>query len=272
VLDADIATDSWTNWEVIQASDGNDRIRTNSWGYAVELRGGGGADMLATGVSGVVSDILRGEDGNDQLNGGAGADTMIGGAGNDRYYVDNAGDKLIEAADGGTDDVLTSVSFTLRADSAIELLRTTDPSATTTLKLTGNALGQTIQGNAGANIINGKSGSDTLYGRGGRDSFLFDKPLGLDNIDAVADFNATADTILLENAIFNAIVGTGALTAAQFVANASGTARDSSDRIVYETDTGKLFYDINGSAVGGAIQFGLLTPGLPLTSEDFFVT
>ena len=67
-------------------------------------------------------------------------------------------------------------------------------------------------------------------------------------------------------------MGTGALTAAQFVANASGTARDSSDRIVYETDTGKLFYDINGSAVGGAIQFGLLTPGLPLTSEDFFVT
>lgn len=272
VLDTDIATDSWANWEVIQGADGNDRIRTNSWGYAVELRGGAGADTLATCVSGIVSDILRGEDGNDQLNGGAGADTMVGGAGNDRYYVDSAGDNVIEAAGGGTDDVLTSVSFTLRADSAIELLRTTDPSATTALKLTGNSLAQTIQGNAGANIINGKAGSDTLYGRGGRDSFLFDTPLGSDNIDTVADFNAAADTIRLENAIFNAIVGTGALTAAQFRANTSGAAADSSDRITYETDTGKLFYDSNGKAAGGAVQFGLRSPSLTLTNADFFVT
>ncbi len=40
------------------------------------------------------------------------------------------------------------------------------------------------------------------------------------------------------------------LSLAQFAANASGTAQDSSDRIIYETDTGKLFYDSNGSTAG----------------------
>ena len=75
VLDADIGSDSWDSWEAIQGSNGADRIRTNSWGFAVELRGGGGDDILATGVTGVINDTLRGEAGNDMLNGGAGIDT-----------------------------------------------------------------------------------------------------------------------------------------------------------------------------------------------------
>ena len=61
VLDADIASDTWHSWEAIQGSAGADRIRTNSWGFAVELRGGGGDDVLATGVAGVVTDTLGGE-------------------------------------------------------------------------------------------------------------------------------------------------------------------------------------------------------------------
>ena len=55
----------------------------------------------------------------------------------------------------------------------------------------------------------------------------------------------------------------------QFAANASGTAQDASERIIYETNTGKLFYDSNGSAVGGAVQFAKLTTGLAVTNADF---
>ena len=61
------------------------------------------------------------------------------------------------------------------------------------------------------------------------------------------------------------------LTAAQFVANTAGTAQDASDRIVYETDTGKLFYDSNGNAAGGETQFAQLAAGLALTNNDFLI-
>jgi hypothetical protein len=36
VLDADIGSDSWSNWEAIQGSAGADRIRTNRWYLSVE--------------------------------------------------------------------------------------------------------------------------------------------------------------------------------------------------------------------------------------------
>ncbi|MFD1986913.1 calcium-binding protein [Mesorhizobium newzealandense] len=49
---------------------------------------------VITGNSGV--NILIGLGGNDTLDGKEGADTMQGGIGNDTYYVDNAGDHVIE--------------------------------------------------------------------------------------------------------------------------------------------------------------------------------
>ena len=53
------------------------------------------------------------------------------------------------------------------------------------------------------------------------------------------------DTIRLENAIFSGL-GNGALAGSAFVSNTSGNAADASDRIIYEKDTGKLFFDKDG--------------------------
>jgi Ca2+-binding RTX toxin-like protein len=105
---------------------------------------------------------------------------------------------------------------------------------------------------------------------GGNDIFMFNTALA-GNIDAITDFNVANDKIRLENAIFTAIAGTGVLTAAQFVANASGTALDASDRVIYETDTGRLIYGANGNTAGGAVQFATLDAGLALTNADFFI-
>lgn len=106
VLDPDIQTDSWYNWEIIQGSAGADRIRTNSWGFSIELRGGDGDDVLATGVSGVVGDILLGEGGNDDLNGGAGNDTLDGGTGNDTL-VGGPGNDILRFAPGSGADIVS---------------------------------------------------------------------------------------------------------------------------------------------------------------------
>jgi hypothetical protein len=61
------------------------------------------------------------------------------------------------------------------------------------------------------------------------------------------------------------------LTAAQFAANASGTALAASDCIIYETDTGNLFYDADGSSGGGHYLVATLDAGLALTNADFFI-
>ena len=138
-------------------------------------------------------------------------------------------------------------------------------------KLYGGNHSNQLFGGAGNDLLDGGLGADRLSGGAGRDTFLFDSKLGGGNVDRITDFVVADDTIRLENAVFAKILGTGTLTAGQFVANESGHAQDANDRVIYETDTGKLFYDRNGSADGGAVQFATLSPHLAITHSDFFV-
>jgi hypothetical protein len=91
------------------------------------------------------------------------------------------------------------------------------------------------------------------------------------NVDTITDFNFAADTIQLDNAIFTALTTVGILSSAGFHANSTGLAGDSTDRIIYELDTGELYYDANGSASGGGILFAKVGIGLGITNADFVV-
>lgn len=129
-------------------------------------------------------------------------------------------------------------------------------------------------GGLGNDVIYGGAGNDKLTGAGGNDFFVFNTALGANNIDTIADFSAPADTIRLENSIFTKLTSTGTLSAANFVANTTGKAVDANDYIIYETDTGKLFYDADGSGAGAAVQFALLgvtTHPTNVTAADFVV-
>ncbi|WP_457153291.1 calcium-binding protein [Mesorhizobium sp. P5_C1] len=221
---------------------------------------------VITGNSGV--NILIGLGGNDTLDGKEGADTLQGGIGNDTYYVDNAGDHVIEANSQGTDNVQAYVSFNLSGQELENLaLRSTG-----NINGTGNSTANIITGNSGANVINGLGGNDTLSGSTGQDIFVFTTALNAStNVDHITDFSVVEDTIQLDNAIFAALGGNGTLTAAQFVKNTTGLAGDGNDHIIYETDTGWLTYDSNGSAAGGSIHFATLAANLALTNADFVV-
>jgi Ca2+-binding RTX toxin-like protein len=218
---------------------------------------------------------IHGNDGINILDGGGGADEMYGYAGNDIYYVDNAGDIINEYAAAGTDNVRSSITYSLSTNvDRLNLLGSAN------IDGTGNSLANILTGNDGANVLSGAGGNDaldgslgndTLIGSGGNDSFFFTTALGANNIDTITGFSVADDTIKLDNSVFTALTATGTLAAAAFTANATGAATTAAHRIIYETDTGELFYDSNGSAAGGAKQFADLAINLALTNADFLV-
>jgi Ca2+-binding RTX toxin-like protein len=129
---------------------------------------------------------ILGNAGSNVLDGKGGADTLEGGSGSDTYFVDSAGDIVVEAGDDTFDLVISTVSFALGA--ALELLYlwgNADSDGT------GNDSDNVIDGNEGNNVIDGGGGADTMYGRSGDDVFVVD-----DKGDMIADPDASGnDTV-----------------------------------------------------------------------------
>ena len=222
------------------------------------LAGLGGNDSLSGAAE---QDYLFGGSGNDVLNGGSGEDMLFGGTGNDSFVTDGS-DAISEQAGQGTDTVRSTGSMRLGAN--LENLILTGVSA---ISGTGNSAANTITGNGAANSIGGGLGNDKLTGGAGRDNFIFSTALS-GNIDKITDYNVAQDTVRLENAVFTGLAE-GALSASAFAASASGNAADASDRIIYETDTGKLFFDADGNGRAAKIQFATVDANLALTAADF---
>lgn len=259
------------------------------------LMGGSGADTL-TGDNGTNTlvgnrgndslfglagnDTLSGGWGHDALDGGVGADKMFGGAGNDTYYINTSGDRVYETATssstdatdlGGTDTAISCIGHTL--GKFIENLTLT---GTTNAAGTGNELANTLVGNDGANTLKGLAGNDilkggtgndklhggagkdTLTGGTGKDSFVFDT--APTSRDTITDFShAQGDKIQLSKAVFKGFTYTGALHAGDFYAAAGATkAHDATDRLIYNTTTGILYYDADGLGGAAAVQVAQL--------------
>jgi Ca2+-binding RTX toxin-like protein len=149
--------------------------------YEDRLAGDDGANTL-TGLDGNDTlkgfggqDSLYGGEGADDLFGGAGIDTMDGGNGSDDYFVDEAGDVIVEWSGKGTlDRVYSSVSYTLGAGVNVEWLETNSVAGSSNINLTGNEIGNALRGNAGNNVLNGAGGADAMSGLAGDDHYFID--------------------------------------------------------------------------------------------------
>src|SRR5262249_11068704 len=131
---------------------------------ALTAIGDDGANKL-TGNAG--ANTLTGNGGNDTLDGGKGNDSMAGGLGDDVYVVDSATDKIGEALDEGTDEVRSSITFSLATFANVEMLTLLGAAA---INGTGNASDNTITGNSGNNSLDGGGGDDTVAGGDGNDT------------------------------------------------------------------------------------------------------
>jgi Ca2+-binding RTX toxin-like protein len=273
--DDDYHVDNAADYVVENAGGGRDVVYA-SVDYA--LAAGSSVEILSTdslaGTAAIdftgneLGNTLYGNAGANVLNGGGGADDLAGLLGDDTYHVDDQGDVVFEEAEGGRDVVYAGVDYALAAGSSVEVLSTIGLGESDAIDLTGNELGNILYGNAGANVLNGGGGSDYLVGFGGADSFAFAAALGSGNVDAVADFSAADDTIVLDDAVF-AGLALGALDAGAFVTGPA--ALDADDRIVYDNATGALYFDADGSGAGAMVQFAILLDPVPLTASDFIV-
>ena len=250
------------------------------------LRGLGGDDTLL-GLGG--DDRLTGGDGNDRLDGGIGNDIMAGGAGDDVYIIGDSRDRVIESKGQGIDTEVSSLANAL-ANNVENLVLT----GTSNIDGTGNRLDNTITGNTGNNhlfgglgndtlsgdlgndTLSGGAGTDVLTGGIGTDTFLFDiLKGGAANADTVTDFTKLeGDSFAFSAAVFKALGTVGTLAQGAFYASATAVAaHDADDRIIYNTATGKLYYDADGIGGNAAVQIATIGAAVhpTLAYTDFHI-
>ena len=197
------------------------------------VHAGDGADRI-NGASG--DDYIFGESGNDSIIGGKGNDNLNGGLGDDVVSGNKGQDWLV----GG-----------LGNDSLI-----------------GGAGKDHLVGGTGDDVLVGGADKDWLTGGTGADQFAFRSPK--DKTDIITDFRISdGDRISVSAKRFGKTLKVGALSADQFTLG--DKAQGASDRFIYNSSTGGLFFDSDGIGSAKQVQIASLGKGLSLTNHDITV-
>ncbi|WP_201836634.1 calcium-binding protein [Microvirga zambiensis] len=180
------------------------------------------------------------------INGGTGNDWLFGNAGRDRLYGSSGADYL--KGYGGND-------YLSGGDNNDRLF--------------GGRGNDKLSGGSGHDYLYGEYGQDILTGGKGNDRFVFDVSPIKANLDTITDFSVRDDTIQLARSVFTKVGPKGALKAGAFWIGSE--AHDASDRVIYNENTGYLYYDPDGT--GGAHQQAIakLSKGLDMTHKDLFI-
>ncbi|HYD70337.1 M10 family metallopeptidase C-terminal domain-containing protein [Azospirillum sp.] len=220
------------------------------------LRGGAGDDVVGSREG---DDLIFGDEGADTVTGGVGNDALYGNQQDDLVYGNQGFDTLFGGQDrdtlfGGQDgDVLYG---NLGADA-----------------LYGNLGGDTLFGGQGDDALFGGQGNDVLAGNRGADTLA--GGLGADvfrlgapgeGVDAVADFTLGEDRMAVSGPNFGSLPA-GTVSAANFALDNPVSA---DTRFVFDTRTGALSFDADGSGAGAAVTVATLNVRM-LTHTDILV-
>ncbi|PSF36662.1 hypothetical protein C7H19_13375 [Aphanothece hegewaldii CCALA 016] len=204
------------------------------------LSTGAGDDTIvsaAVGFSNYSANEIYSNEGNDSITTSAGDDFISSGAGNDSITT-GAGDDDIYSGAGN------------------DLIKT-------------GAGNDGIIAGEGNDTLIGGLGNDKLTGNSGQDQFVFNTPT--EGIDRIYDFSLIDDKIAVSRSGFsNDLIAGAAITVAQFTIDSVATT--ASQRFIYNSASGALFFDADGVGSTAAIQFATLDSGLALTNADIFVT
>ena len=260
-------TDTLASIERLIGSAFNDQLTGGS--AAETIYGRTGNDVIKGGAG---NDIFYGDDGDDRLEGGAGNDTLNGNTGKDTaiYSSATAGVTVsmaittAQSTGGAGSDILNSIERLIGSGFADSLSGNTSNNV-----IYGEGGNDTISANSGSDVIYGGLGNDTLTGGLGRDTFEFDSALNAaSNVDDITDFVAGYDRIRLDDSVFTQLSGT-TLNSSAFRAGAA--AADADDRVIFNSATGNLYYDADGTGAGSQVLFAHIDAGTALTYSDFLI-
>lgn len=239
-------------------------------------------------------DTITAYEGNDVLVGGGGADILMGGAGSDTASYANAATaikaSLINPAANTGDaagdsyrqiENLTGSAFAdaLTGNDGVNMLiggKGNDVlyglGGSDTLfggdgddQLFGGARNDVLNGGAGNDYIVGGAGYDKLTGGAGSDKFLFEGPTGA--TVEIADFASGVDKILLKASDY----GVARVSDFEFVSDRRPSPVDNSPTLLYNSTSGSLWFDADGTGWRSAVNIANFTNQADLALGDFLV-
>jgi Ca2+-binding RTX toxin-like protein len=105
-------------------------------------------------------------------------------------------------------------------------------------------------------------------GGNGTDAFVFSAPSG-QGTDLIYDFTSGVDHLQLSASGFGVAPGTVLTDGVSFVSGASPAATAATPTLLYDTASGMLSFDADGSGASAAASFALLVAHPALHAADF---
>jgi Ca2+-binding RTX toxin-like protein len=189
------------------------------------------------------------------------ADTGATGSDEVRFSTTVVSTLTLFAGDTGIERVTIGTGTAAVASTSGTVALNVDASAVLNgLAITGNTGINHITGTAFDDTIAGRGGNDVLTGGDGADAFLFNVTANTKtNFDTITDFTGGTDTLQFSKAIFKGLgLVAGPLSDAQFWTAAGGVAHDLDDRIIYDSATGIVWYDADGTGRAAKVAVAVL--------------